>query len=244
MTAAQVSVFPDANQIQTGLPVFESDPALKQEVFDMLVSGWSPARLCNYLARNRGISLTVQVVYKFLDQIPLDALLPPSSIRTRAKNVDVRVDALGEMQRLLHVAEERAAAALLVEELTDDQDSNRKGVRKVTVEATALMREYWDMLKSFVDIQQSVGDLARTPVAIDLISPGAGGGAGGTPSLRDLIESRTNAQSLLAGGDGEVSSSKGGPLSPPVGSAADAQDVDLDDDAGEDVLQLHQGLGF
>lgn len=171
--------FPNIDSIKTSIEQLEQNPELKQEVFDMLCSGWSPARVSRHLFKTKGIKLTPSAVRTFLTEIPPALVLPPSLIKTKLLQLDITIDAVGELGRLLRVQEERLSAALLVEEF----GGGEKG--SITLEATRLLKEYWKSLTEYVTLLQSVGELPAEPVKFDLTSGGQS-----LPTLREMLAAR------------------------------------------------------
>jgi len=86
------------------------------EIFSRLCSGWSPYRISRELAR-KGIQITPRDIKEYMEEIPPAYFLPPSRIRTRLLQLDVQIDALGGLARLIRIQEERVSTALLVEEV-------------------------------------------------------------------------------------------------------------------------------
>jgi len=199
----------DVSAIAAGTPILDDDEPLKQEVFDKLCSGWTAAKISRDLLRSRGIALRPYAIKQFFDNIPASYILPPTHIRQKLMQLDIQVDAVGEMQRLLRITEERLATALLVEDLAPDSNSTAsidgsksKSPKGITVEGTRMTTIYWQMLKDFVEIQQELGDLPKEPITLDILAlAGADGvlGPGGAPrTLRDIL----TAAASNSGNDG------------------------------------------
>jgi len=184
--------FPNVDSIRSTIAQLEQNSELKQEVFDMLCSGWSPARVSRHLFKTKGVKLTPAAVRTFLDEIPPAFVLPLSLIKTKLLQLDIVVDAVGELNRLLMIQEGRVSAALLVEEVSPG------GEKSITLEATRLLKEYWKSLMEFVALLQSIGELPAEPAKFDITSGGEH-----IPTLREMLE-----QKLKEGeGEGGVKSS-------------------------------------
>lgn len=215
--AEETRHFPDATGIVTTCSLMEGDPQLKQDVFNMLCSGWSPARISKHLLKT-GAGLSVKEINAFLNQIPITWILPVSHLRKALQDLDVKVDAVGQMERLLRTTEDRLSTALLLEDIAPSQDGGGTGGkgagagRGITIEATRMTQMYWQMLREFVQLQQSIGDMPSEPVPIDVrLNSGTG-----TPTLRDLLAQRVTATSAAVddmGDEGDSAAAIGEPPS-------------------------------
>ncbi len=159
------------------LPVTEI-PAIeacehKREIFDLLLSGWSPAKVARNLYKQHGVVMAPHEIANFLTVIPPAMLLPPSYLRKRLKQIDITIDAVGELGRLLALQSERLDAALVLEEVT----------QKPLPLTDKLTKTYWKMLLEYTDKLQSIGDLPTEPVKIEA-GPGRDSGL---PRLKDLL---------------------------------------------------------
>ena len=180
--------FPNVDEITTSVAELQSNPTLKQEVFDMLCSNWSPARVSRHLFRTKGVKLTPSAIRTFLDEIPPAFVLPPSFIKTKLLQLDVIVDSVGELGRMLKVQEERVSAALLLEDITP---GGAKG-NSITIEATRLIEKYEKSLHAYTTLMQSIGELPEEPMKVDLTSGGEG-----LPTLRQIFEEKDERASEL-----------------------------------------------
>ena len=149
----------------------------KQEIFNRLLSGWSPSRISQTLHKECNVLILPHDIKQFFTEIPLTLLLPPSELRARLKQIDVNIDAVGQMASLLRLVADRLDTALLLEEST----------HKKCPKTEPLIQSYWRMLERYVNILQKLGDL---PTAAQEIKVGASEDTGSLPSLRDLIASR------------------------------------------------------
>lgn len=177
---SEVREFPDVAGIETSIELLSKDLELKQDIFNMLCSNWSPSRISKHLFRAKGIKLTPTAINTFLKEIPPAFVLPPSFIKKKLLLLDITIDSIDELGRLLKIQEERVAAALLLEDLSPG--GSGKGI---TIEATRLIKEYEKSLLAYTELMQSLGEIPEEPVKVDLTSGGET-----FPTLRQLIEAR------------------------------------------------------
>ncbi len=90
----------------------------KQEIFDRLLSGWSPARISEVVKKRHGVLIKPEDIEAYRQQIPEEMFLGASELAKRLKNIDVRVDALLTMERLIVLLEQRLNDALIHERVT------------------------------------------------------------------------------------------------------------------------------
>lgn len=158
----------------------------KQEVFDLLLSGWSPAKISKTLFKQYGELLPPHEIAAFLEEIPVSLLLPPSYLQRRLKQVDITFDAVGELGRLLRLQSERLDASLMLEEVTQQPQP--------TTDKQA--RVYWQMLLDYIEKLQSLGDLPKAAAKLE-VTPHE---AVAAPRLRDLLEAGEAGAAETAGG--------------------------------------------
>ena len=187
----------DLANIPSESTVLEGDETLKQLVFDMICSGWTPASISRHLVRNLGVQVRPYAIKKFADNVPPVLVLPPSFIKTKLNEIDVQIDAVAEMQRLLKVTEDRLSTALLIEDIAPDEGSTKS--KGITVEGTRMTQVYWQMLQDFVKVQQSLGEINEMPQAIAISASGNGPGNGnGRDKPRTLREIMNESRAAVA----------------------------------------------
>lgn len=164
----------DEEALPSGLALHELD------IREMLCSGWSPTRVHRFLKAVRSVDVPVRDISDYLGSIPKDEILDFTTLQQRYKQIDIQVDAMGEMARLLRLTSDRLGAALMVEESS--------GTRLAYVDTVTA--SYWKMLGEFIGIQQSVGELPSTksgnpPVQSGDVAQLLGGKP--LPTLRSLL---------------------------------------------------------
>lgn len=147
----------------------------KQEIFDRLLSGWSPSRISRAVHQQHGVLVLPLDIKQFLGEIPAAMLLPPSELRRRLKQIDVDIDAVGQMGMLLRLAADRLDTSLLLEE----------AVNKRSGKTEQLIGSYWRMLERYVAIRQRLGDL---PTAATEYKVGPTDDTSTMPTLRELLD--------------------------------------------------------
>ena len=116
--------------------------------------------------------------------IPKENIIDFTALQKRYKKLDIQVDAIGELSRLLRLVSDRLGAALSIEDKTQTRLS-------YVDTATQL---YWKMLLEFAELQQSLGDLPSVkhgPPVPQLAIPQLLGGEP-LPTLRALLVEVSN----------------------------------------------------
>jgi len=144
---------------ETQVASLREPPELAQDIFDMICSGWSPARISRHLYKTQELTIPTRDIKEFLEEIPTVYFLPTPRLRERLLKLDVRIDALGDLARLIRIGEERLSAALLTEE---------QNPQAMTSKVSQLMREQYKMLLQFAKLQQEVGELPTEPLQLDI----------------------------------------------------------------------------
>jgi len=152
----------------------------EQEIREMLCSGWTPARVVRFIKQARTVDIAIDDVSDYLIQIPKEDIVDFSALQRRYKNLDLQVDAMGELARVLRLVSDRLASAVHVEDMTK--------TRLAYVDTATQL--YWRMLVEFAELQQSLGDLpsikhGSPPVPHANIPQLVGGGP--LPTLRALL---------------------------------------------------------
>ena len=93
----------------------------KEEIVDLLRSGWSPETVVWWLERRYGDEdaevPSVRAVYRYRKRhIPIDAFVPASIIREKLKDLDYKVDLLNTKGRMIWALEQRVAACWQAEQ--------------------------------------------------------------------------------------------------------------------------------
>jgi len=128
------------------------------DVFTLLCSGWSPFKISRYLHKTEGLIIPPADIKEFMTEIPPAFFLPPSYIRKKLLKLDVRIDAMGDLARLIRIGEERLSAALLAEEQNPEA---------LNAKVSRMVKQQFEMLVKFAELQTKVGDLPTEPVRLD-----------------------------------------------------------------------------
>ena len=89
-----------------------------QEIFDKLLSGWSPARIAESLKKRHNVIVRAEDISAYSQHIPAELSLKTSQLAEKFKNIDIQVDALLDMQRVLMLFRERLEVAMEHEVVT------------------------------------------------------------------------------------------------------------------------------
>ena len=127
------------------------------EVYSLICSNVSPARCCTLIMQRHGVSIPFLDILRYKSSITDDEILSVSGLAMRTKNIDLEVDAMGEMARALRVASDRLDTAMLAEELSKDA---------LTVQVESSLLTYWTMLGQYVKLRQSMGEIPSEPLKL------------------------------------------------------------------------------
>ena len=117
----------------------------KQEIFNMFLSGWSPGRVYNNIKR-LGETIPIRDLAAYQKQIPEEWKLEPSELAKAMKRIDVEVDALLIMRRVILLLEQRLDEALLHARITHQQDApiaeDKRAVSSLIEKRAKLLFDY------------------------------------------------------------------------------------------------------
>jgi hypothetical protein len=154
--------FDDIHETHADNDSFRVDSGLgdqvRYETIDMLRSGWSPGRITRHLHQVHGIEVPLRDIIELRDTLPPAALLPPGHLQKRYLMVDLAVDALGELGRLIKLQEERLNTAL-------KEESESKQHFDYTDEVA---KQYEKQLVRYLQLQMDLGLLPTEPMALQL----------------------------------------------------------------------------
>ena len=128
------------------------------------------------------VDIPTAAIQQYRDSLDKDAFLPISFLQSKFKELDIEVDAIGELARLLKLKAERLDLALFLESVTFPLHSI----------VDQQLREYWDLLKEYLAIQKGLGFFAVDTVSnagLQNVLP-ANMPPGEIPSIRHLLELR------------------------------------------------------
>jgi hypothetical protein len=152
---------------ETGVP-----EVFKQQVFEMLCSGFSPGQVSVMLYEQEKTYVEPPKIHAYFDLIPQRMLLPSTALRRHFFNMNVITDSMAEMQLLLRLEQERLSAKLEAEQRTG----------KMTKSVQSNINSYWRKLTQFTQLKQQMGlvkaakvqerepEKARIPTMADIIS--------------------------------------------------------------------------
>lgn len=89
------------------------------EVVDMIRSGWTPNRIVKHLYHTLGVDVPVEHVTELRDAIPKALLLPPSELASLLNDVDLQIDVLGDLGRLIALNRDRLARQIQAEKTNE-----------------------------------------------------------------------------------------------------------------------------
>ena len=168
---------------------------LKYEIFSLLCSGWSPHRISRHLARIEHIVVPAIDIRNFLNDIPPAFILPPTYLRRRLLQIDIEIDAIGEMARVLRTMEERLSIAVLADDVSPSGSTM----------VVKLSKEYFTMLERYVIARQKLGELPTTPFKVADVTSQLQEEDAAPRTLREIMEgnNETDEEGLptSSGGD-------------------------------------------
>jgi hypothetical protein len=145
----------------------------EQEIYECLTSGWTPARVSHYIERTYGTQITKEAIREYRNSIPKNLIIPPSYIRSKLLELDIQVDAIGDMARVLKIMEDRVGTALLSESIAG-----------APMETTNhIISAYWRMLEEYIVFRQRLGELPSEPIKIADVSEAK-------PKLGDILKKK------------------------------------------------------
>jgi len=163
---------------------------LKHEIFSLLCSGWSPHRISKHLARTESVFIPAIDIRDFLNDIPPAYILEPTYLRRRLLTIDIEIDAVGEMARILRTMEERLAAAVLADEVSPS------GSPRVV----KLSKEYFTLLERYVITRQKLGELPVVPFKVADVTKQTLAEDAAPRSLHEILESEESENETVEEG--------------------------------------------
>lgn len=167
---------------RTNIEVVE-ESEYKQDIFDRLCSGWSPARVSAWLRDTFGVQIAAASITRFFEEIPDVYILPPTVVRQRLLGLDVKIDSLTALGQTLRLMEERLEAY----ETTFDVATKDANLRKLDANYRKELKTYFDMLVDYTKLLQGLGlytSIAQRPEAPPKAEE---------PTLRDLLKEKQAA---------------------------------------------------
>ena len=155
------------------LPVVRNDEIenspYKRDIFNRLLSGWSPGRISKHLKEYTGAFVSVEAIEALREGMePLEAL-DESLLASMQKFIDVEIDPELEMARTLVLQRSRLEASMVLDDAVSI-DSKSTGTE---------IGRYWKMLREFVEAR---AEMKARPIVV--IAPRNEK----LPTLRRLVE--------------------------------------------------------
>ena len=126
----------------------------RQEIFNKLVSGWTPARVASILSVYYGMDITEKSVTEYRERIPDEVAIRVPYLHKLLHLIDIEIDPMGEMQRVLKLAAMRLDAMLEREEEAKNQTENPPTpaqLRKFGDAIDKAAKTYWKFLGEYVE---------------------------------------------------------------------------------------------
>ena len=158
------------------------DSEHRQTIFNCLANNWSAARIHAYLMQTAHVDISTRDIQAFREQLDESDFLPVSYLQSKFGELDIEVDAIGELARLLKLSQERLDTALFFESVTTPLHTI----------VDQQKREYWGLLKEYIAIQKGLGFFAVDTVGsagLQNVLP-ANLPPGDIPTIRHLLELR------------------------------------------------------
>ena len=126
----------------------------RQEIFNKLVSGWTPGRVASILSVYYGMDITEKSVTEYREKIPDEVAIRVPYLHKLLHLIDIEIDPMGEMQRVLKLAAMRLDAMLEREEEAKNQTENPPTpaqLRKFGDAIDKAAKTYWKLLGEYVE---------------------------------------------------------------------------------------------
>jgi len=133
------------------------DPSIhpyRQEIFNKLVSGWTPGRVASILSAYYGAEITEKSVTEYREKIPDEVAIRVPYLHKLLHLIDIEVDPMGEMQRVLKLAAMRLDYALEREEEAKNRTEEPltpAQLRKMGDRVDKATKLYWKFLGDYVE---------------------------------------------------------------------------------------------
>lgn len=160
---------------ETEIPVIKNSEH-RHLIFNCLANNWSAERVHAYLMQTVQVDIPVMAIQEYRDSLDKDAFLPISYLQSKFRELDIEVDAIGELARLLRLQAERLDMALFLESCT----------HPLSAIVGQQIHEYWDLLKQYLAIQKGLGFFAVDTTAHNVLP--ANVTPIDIPTIRHLIE--------------------------------------------------------
>ena len=176
----------------------------RTDIFNMLLTGWSPARIAQFLRQRYREEIPAEDIKEFSLHVPMQLRLETSRLAKTLKMVDVQIDARLEMQRIIALYRMRLDTADLREEATGEQleRGQGKGPASTTVlehRAAILFRA----CKEYLLTLKEIGDLEPPMIEAEAHVK--------LPILREIVQEALESGKTIEGkvkeltdGDGEL----------------------------------------
>jgi hypothetical protein len=115
---------------------------VRYEIIDMLRSGWSPPKITRHLYHTLNLEIPPTHIVELRDALPPVALLPPGKLTERLQYVDLEIDALGDLGRLIKINEKRLDKLL---ELEGDNIQQFEATDELIKLMVRQLREYLEL---------------------------------------------------------------------------------------------------
>jgi len=156
------------------------DPTIKpfrQEVFNKLVTGWSPSRISAIMESYYHVVITEPDILEYAKLIPPEVKIRVPYLHRLLHLLDIEVDPMGEMQRLMKFMAIRLDEALQAEE--DIQGGSPANKKKAADKVIQRAKDYWRFLGDYIE---RIATMRAAGVSREVVIPGK------VPSVRDLLE--------------------------------------------------------
>jgi len=135
------------------------DPRLKLEVIELIQNNWPATRIRRYMAAQYQEELSLHDIEHLALTVPKEERIPIQGLHDVA-SVEVRMDPLQEYSRLLLIQAERVRVATLHEDVTEE---DQRAQRRNSGVVGQLIRDYGSLLKEYVELAQSLGEMKQMP---------------------------------------------------------------------------------
>jgi len=136
------------------------EDTVRDELFAMLCSQVSPSRCAHALYRQHALLIPVADIEEFQREIPEEFFLEASALAKEQQNVDVALDPVQMLARLLRQEYLALEAMILAMQVSQNGPT--------AAEVDEKMDRFFERVEQYVQLRQKLGELPTEPLKIDV----------------------------------------------------------------------------
>jgi len=151
----------------------------RQEVFNKLVTGWTPARVASILSAYYGMDITEKSVTEYREKIPDEVAIHVPYLHKLLHLIDIEMDPMGEMQRVLKLAAMMLDDALERKQIAEEKkEATPAELRKLEDAVSKAAKLYWKFLGEYVE---RIAMIKGASASRDILMPAK------VPTVREIM---------------------------------------------------------